>query len=145
MKSIIIERPDKRSLQQKLTDNTLKVFLILAGFYLLTPLITFLAWYIAYTFFDQHLILLEGYKEYKTPTSFWYIAIILSFIPAILLWSKINFYFYNKKKHPHKSLMKKTIPHDHIKKISAKQIEHYKQKKRLMVYFTENGQIRKIV
>jgi poly-beta-1,6-N-acetyl-D-glucosamine biosynthesis protein PgaD len=64
--------------------------MVLTWIYLCIPLITFAAWYVAYTFFDQHLLLLEGYKEYKTPTSLWYVGIIAAMLVFVLAWSKGN-------------------------------------------------------
>lgn len=90
MKSLIINLPNRRTLGQKYGDNTLKVFMVLVWIYLCIPLITFAAWYVAYTFFDQHLLLLEGYKEYKTPTSLWYVGIIAAMLVFVLAWSKGN-------------------------------------------------------
>ncbi len=90
MKSLIIDLPNRRTLGQKYGDNTLKVVMVLTWIYLCIPLITFAAWYVAYTFFDQHLLLLEGYKEYKTTTSLWYVGIIAAMLVFVLAWSKGN-------------------------------------------------------
>jgi poly-beta-1,6-N-acetyl-D-glucosamine biosynthesis protein PgaD len=96
MKSLIIDRPDKRSLQQKYIDNSLKTIMFLSWLYLALPALTFGIWYIAYTFFNQHLVLLEGYKEYKTITSYWYLLIIITMLVLIFAWSKGNKHFSKK-------------------------------------------------
>lgn len=90
MKSLIIDRPEKRSLQQRYGDNGLKIFLAFVSFYIWVPAITSGAWYIAYTFYNQQILLLEGYKEYHTSTSLWYIAIIVTMMVLVMAWSKGN-------------------------------------------------------
>ncbi len=102
MESLIIDRPSKRSLKQKYIDNSLKVVMLLGWLYLCLPAITFGVWYIAYTFFNQQLILLEGYKEYKTITSLWYLIIIANMLVLVFAWSKGKKFFAKKKsaKHP---------------------------------------------
>lgn len=141
MKSLIIDRPNKMSLRQKYADNMLKVFLVLAWLYLGIPAMTFMAWYIAYTFFDQHLLLLEGYKEYNTPTSFRYLAIIAAMLVLVLAWSKGNKIFAKNKRGFDTDTNLSIRESSQYYQVAEEDVVRYRSMKRMTVSITEEGKI----
>ena len=141
MKSLIIDRPDKMSLRQKYADNVLKIFLMLGWLYLGIPALTLGAWYIAYTFFNQHLILLEGYKEYQTSTSIWYLAIIAFLLVLVLAWSHGSKFFFKDKKRAETDTRLSIEESGHYYQIAPEDIRRYRKMKTMTVSITEEGHI----
>ncbi|GEM_PF-2707681 len=141
MKSLIIDRPSKRSLQQKYIDNSLKVIMLLGWLYLALPALTFGIWYIAYTFFNQHLILLEGYKEYKTITSYWYLIIIANMLVVTFAWSKGNKYFSKKEASVHADTCLPVRESSEFFHVAEEDILRYRKMKKMTVFYDEVGSI----
>lgn len=119
----------------------LKVFLVLAWLYLGIPAMTFMAWYIAYTFFDQHLLLLEGYKEYNTPTSFRYLAIIAAMLVLVLAWSKGNKIFAKNKRGFDTDTNLSIGESSQYYQVAEEDVVRYRSMKRMTVSITEEGKI----
>ena len=140
MKSLIIDRPCRMSLRQKYTDNILKIFMLLGWFYFVIPAITFGVWYLAYTFFDQHIYLLEGYKEYNTSTSFWYLVIIANMLVLILAWSK-GMQFFSKKMGEDKSATLSIGEMSEYYQVKEENIACYRTMKNMVVSIAEQGKI----
>ncbi|MCP3850672.1 MAG: poly-beta-1,6-N-acetyl-D-glucosamine biosynthesis protein PgaD [Gammaproteobacteria bacterium] len=144
MKSLIINRPDLMTMKQKYANNILKLIFVLVWLYFLIPVFTFIAWYLAFVFFEQHLLLLEGYKEYKTMTSVWYLIIIASFSLMFMLWSIGNLYF-SKKKLKNLSDSGLSIKDScEYYKVPVSQVMHHRKNKNITVHFDDNGLIKDI-
>lgn len=141
MKSLIIDKPELLSLRQKHANNLLKVLLVLTWFYLFIPVLTLINWFFAYRFFEQNIILLEGYKEYETTTSVIYLSVISLMIVTIILWVNFN------KKYAHKFTKKKlqqTVSTNELSdyfRLDKKNIEEYQQYKNMNVHFDQTGNI----
>lgn len=145
MESLIIDRPSKRTLKQKYIDNSLKVIMFLGWLYLCVPAITFGVWYIAYTFFNQHLILLEGYKEYKTITSFWYLVIIANMLVLTFAWSKGNKFFSKKNDTVHSDTRLPIHETSSFYQLTEQDIIHYRKMKNMTVTHDGTGKITKVI
>jgi len=141
MESLIIDRPSKRSLKQKYIDNSLKVVMLLGWLYLCLPAITFGVWYIAYTFFNQHLILLEGYKEYKTITSLWYLIIIVNMLVLVFSWSKGKKFFAKQKSAKHPDTCVSVHDISDFFQVSEPDILRFQKMKNMTVTHGETGHI----
>ncbi len=141
MESLIIDRPSKQSLQQKYVDNSLKVMLVLGWFYLFIPAITLVVWYIAYTFFNQHLLMLEGYKEYKTMTSVWYLLVIAAMLVLVLAWSQSMKLFHGKHDHNVTDTHLSVQESSDYYRVKEDDILEYRQMKHMTVSFDEEGYI----
>lgn len=141
MKSLIIDRPDRMSLRQKYADNLMKVFLVLGWLYLGIPALTFAAWYIAYTFFNQHLLLLEGYKEYNTQASFCYIAIVVAMLVLLLVWSKGNQFFAKTIREDDTDTQLSIKESCHYYQLAEEDVVRYRTMKSMIVTINEQGQI----
>lgn len=141
MESLIIDRPSRRTLKQKYIDNSLKVIMLLGWLYLCLPAITFGVWYIAYTFFNQHLILLEGYKEYKSITSLWYLIVIANMLVLILAWSKGK-QLYSKNKQPtHEEIPLSEQDVSAYYQLPTQDILRFRKMKNMIVSFDDSGRI----
>lgn len=141
MESLIIDRPSRRTLKQKYIDNSLKVIMLLGWLYLCLPAITFGVWYIAYTFFNQHLILLEGYKEYKSITSLWYLIVIANMLVLILAWSKGK-QLYSKNKQPeHEEIALSEQEISAYYQLPTQDILRFRKMKNMIVSFDDSGHI----
>ena len=141
MDSLIIDRPSRQSLAQKYVDNSLKVIMLLGWLYLCLPAITFGVWYIAYTFFNQHIILLEGYKEYKSITSVWYLVIIANMVVLVLAWSKGNQLFHKEESATHADVSLTDREINDYYGVPETDIHHLRSMKNVTVSFDANGAI----
>ena len=115
--------------------------MFLGWLYLALPAFTFGIWYIAYTFFNQHLILLEGYKEYKTITSYWYLVIIVNMLVLTFAWSKGNKYFSKKENAIHPDTCLPVHESSVFFHVSEQEVLHYRKMKKMTVFHDETGRI----
>lgn len=139
MESLIIDRPSRMSLKQKYADNVLKIFMFLSLLYLVLPVLTFGIWYLAYTFFNQHLYLLEGYKEYNTPTSFWFLMIIITMLVLILAWSK-GMQLFSKRGTDDSTILSLRESSEYFQ-VKEEDAADYRTMKTMVVSITEQGKI----
>lgn len=141
MKSLIIDRPDRLSLHQKYANNIFRVFLALAWFYLFIPLLTFINWFFAYLFFEQNLILLEGYKEYETTTALIYLSVIIMMFVFIIFWANFNRLF-DKESEAKKALSPVSTQEmsDYFNLDDVK-VREYREYKSMKVHFDSHGNI----
>ncbi len=141
MPPLIINRPDLLSLRRHYADNLLKLGVVLTWLYLLMPLLTLFNWYLAYTFFNQHLILLGGYQEYKTATSVIYLLVIGALLMLVLLWAGFGPRLDRKL-----AVQKQGAPVS-LEQMSAhfaldrEQVEAFRGKKNLVAHFDQQGQL----
>ncbi|WP_198263369.1 poly-beta-1,6-N-acetyl-D-glucosamine biosynthesis protein PgaD [sulfur-oxidizing endosymbiont of Gigantopelta aegis] len=143
-KPLIINRPDLMSMRQKYANNTLKLLFVLSGIYLIVPIITFIIWYLAFVFFQQHILLLEGYKEYKTMTSVWYLIIIAAFSLMFILWSLGNLYFKRRKsKSIHNTDLSIEASSDYYQ-VPLESVKQFRKQKVMQVSFDDKGNINHI-
>jgi poly-beta-1,6-N-acetyl-D-glucosamine biosynthesis protein PgaD len=144
MKSLIIDRPDHLSLKQRYANNIIRFIAALGWFYLGIPLMTLFNWFLAYTFFNQNLILLEGYKEYQTETSWNYLLIIAGMFISIVLWANFNrFLDYERNK---KSQLKAvtTEAMSAYYQVNEEKVGEYRKLKNMTVYFSDDAQINSV-
>lgn len=114
MKSLIIDSPKQLNLRQKYAHNFVKFLLVMTWYYFLTPVLTIINWFLAYTFFEQNFILLEGYKEYQSSTTLIYLTVIAAMLLWIILWVNFN-----------KILNEKGVGKSHLSPVSVTEVSHY--------------------
>jgi poly-beta-1,6-N-acetyl-D-glucosamine biosynthesis protein PgaD len=141
MKSLIIDSPKQLNLRQKYAHNIFRFLLALTWFYCLVPVLTFINWFLAYTFFEQNFILLEGYKEYQSSTTLAYLTVIAAMIIWIILWVNLK-----------KVLDVKGVGKEHLApvsiaeisgyfKIEQNKVAEYQKCKNMEVHFDQDGNI----
>ncbi len=141
MKSLIIEKPGVLNLRQRYIDNTLKFLIAVTWFYLMIPVLTLVNWLFAYAFFNQNLILLEGYKEYQTETSRIYLLIILGMFVFMMLWSKFNrlLDYERDQKQFITPVSTQQLASDF--QLPVDDIKAWRKVKRMKVHYDDNGRI----
>lgn len=141
MKSLIIDSPKQLNLRQKYAHNIFRFLLALTWFYCLVPVLTFINWFLAYTFFEQNFILLEGYKEYQSSTTLAYLTVIAAMSIWIIVWANFK-----------KILDEKDVGKEHLTPVSiakmsgyfkVKQniVDEYQKCKNMEVHFDQDGNI----
>jgi biofilm PGA synthesis protein PgaD len=141
MKSLIIDRVDQLNLRQKYAHNIFRFLLALTWFYFLTPVLTFINWFLAYTFFEQNFILLEGYKEYQSSTTLTYLTVIAAMFAWIILWANFNKIFNEKDVgKAHLTSVSITQMSDYFK-VEQNKVDEFQNCKNMEVHFDQNGNI----
>jgi len=141
MKSLIIDRPEQLNLRQKYAHNIFRFLLALTWFYFLMPVLTLINWFFAYTFFEQNFILLEGYKEYQSPTTLTYLTVIAAMLVWILLWVNVN-KFFDKKGEAKVHLTPVSITEmSSYFKVETDKVAEYQKCKTMAVHFDLDGNI----
>lgn len=141
VKKLIIDTPDRLSLRQRYANNIFRIFLALTWFYLFIPLLTLINWFFAFIFFEQNLILLEGYKEYQTTTSVIYLSTIALMLAFIIFWAKFNRLF-DKESEEKKTLKPVSMQEmsDYFE-LKTEEVEIYREYKSMKVHFDSQGKI----
>jgi len=88
-RSLIIDRPDLQSWQQRFMSRTLTLVFWGLWFYLWLPIVTFAGWWLGIERFHFHMIELEGYVGFLELVEI-YLAIILVMAMALIGWAKYN-------------------------------------------------------
>lgn len=87
--SLIIDRPDLQSWQQRLMSRTLTLVFWGLWFYLWLPVVTLAGWWLGIERFRFHMIALEGYVGFIDIVEI-YLLIILALSAALIGWAKYN-------------------------------------------------------
>ena len=144
MKSLIIDSPGQLNLRQKYAHNIFRFLLVLTWFYFLMPVLTLINWFFAYTFFEQNFILLEGYKEYQSPTTLTYLTVIAAMFIWILLWVNVN-KFFDKKGEAKAHLTPVSITEmSSYFKVDSNKVDEYQKCKNMEVHFDQDGNITEV-
>lgn len=88
-KSLIIDRPDLQSWQQRLMSRTLTLAFWGLWFYLWLPVVTLAGWWLGIERFRFHMIELEGYVGFLEIVEL-YLLVILLMSAALIGWAKYN-------------------------------------------------------
>jgi len=88
-RSLIIERPDLQSWQQRFMSRTLTLVFWGVWFYLWLPVLTLVGWLAGIERFHFHMIELEGYKGFLELVEV-YLVIIALMSAALIGWAKYN-------------------------------------------------------
>lgn len=141
MKSLIIDSPKQLNLRQKYAHSLVKFLLVMTWYYFLTPVLTIINWFLAYTFFEQNFILLEGYKEYQSPTTLTYLTVIAAMFIWILLWVNFNKIFDKKgEAKAHLALVSIAEISGYFK-VEQNIVDEYQKCKNMEVHFDQDGNI----
>jgi poly-beta-1,6-N-acetyl-D-glucosamine biosynthesis protein PgaD len=141
MKSLIIDRPEQLNLRQKYAHNIFRFLFALTWFYFLVPVLTLINWFLAYTFFEQNFILLEGYKEYQSSTTVTYLMVIAAMLLWIMLWVNFNKILSEKGvEKAHLTPVSITQMSDYFK-VEQNKVDEYQKCKNMEVHFDQDGNI----
>jgi len=141
MKSLIIDSPEQLNLRQKYAHNIFRLLLVLTWFYFLMPVLTLINWFFAYTFFEQNFILLEGYKEYQSPTTLTYLTVIAAMFIWILLWVNVNKFFDRKGEAKNHLTPVSITEMSSYFKVELNKVDEYQKCKNMEVHFDQDGNI----
>jgi poly-beta-1,6-N-acetyl-D-glucosamine biosynthesis protein PgaD len=141
MKSLIIDSPEQLNLRQKYAHNIFRLLLVLTWFYFLMPVLTLINWFFAYTFFEQNFILLEGYKEYQSPTTLTYLTVIAAMFIWILLWVNVNKFFDRKGEAKNHLTPVSITEMSSYFKVDSNKVDEYQKCKNMEVHFDQDGNI----
>ena len=141
MKSLIIDSPKQLNLRQKYAHNIFRLLLVLTWFYFLMPVLTLINWFFAYTFFEQNFILLEGYKEYQSPTTLTYLTVIAAMFIWILLWVNVNKFFDRKGEAKNHLTPVSITEMSSYFKVELNKVDEYQKCKNMEVHFDQDGNI----
>jgi biofilm PGA synthesis protein PgaD len=137
---MIIDRPDLQSKAQRYGWSSITLTFWALYVYLWLPLLTLAAWWVGVKLFNYHMIELQGYTGFIDKLGLY--SVIIFVISAILIgWAEINrMRFKNKLRRMDNS----EVTIDEIAEkynLPAHKLAELRQKKSMIVHFSDKGSI----
>jgi len=140
---LIISRPDLQTFRQRWYSSVITLLFWLIWIYLLSPLISLIAWVFGIKIFYDTMISLGGYKTFFRVFGVYLLAV---FIIALIYfgWAIYNRERFKNRERRHKFLSISCVELSSFFKISEEQVQNCKKSKRIEFDFDEMGDIKEI-
>lgn len=139
-KSLIIERPELQTPQQRYIFSFLTLIFWIIWFYLWLPLLSLFAWLLGFEYFYESMIRLNGFQGLLDLIG-WYGIVIAASAVILVFWSAYNlsrFQGKNKRTTNIRVSGEQMAGFFHIKESAVQTCQH---EKRVVIDFNQNGSI----